>query len=148
MRFVHDVLNIENSVYAKNQICTYPTYHTNQAVSIRSLRRRPYRMKPTAVGFISLTTVIISPLDLNCNWSRFMTWALVHHMQWLLTELQYIWVSLWYIWTPTFANSYKKYSWQRADIVITLHWSRYSTITLLALIATFDQSVLSIIRRN
>ena len=35
-----------------------PTYHTKRVVLIRSLRRRPYRMKPTAVGFISLTTVI------------------------------------------------------------------------------------------
>ena len=29
-------------------------------VLTRSLRRRPYRMKPTAVGFISLTTVIVA----------------------------------------------------------------------------------------
>ena len=31
---------------------------TKRVVLIRSLRRRPYRMKPTAVGFISLTTVV------------------------------------------------------------------------------------------
>ena len=48
---------IENSVYATNQLCRCRTYHTNRAVLIRSLRRRPHRMKPTAVGFISLTTV-------------------------------------------------------------------------------------------
>ena len=40
----------------KNQLCRCPTYHTKRVVLIRSLRRRPYRMKPTAVGFISLTT--------------------------------------------------------------------------------------------
>ena len=40
-----------------NQLCRCPTYHTKRVVLIRSLRRRPYRMKPTAVGFISLTTV-------------------------------------------------------------------------------------------
>ena len=45
-------------MYAKNQICRCPTYHTKRAVLIRSFRRRPYRMKPTAVGFISLTTVL------------------------------------------------------------------------------------------
>ena len=44
-------------MYAKIQICRCPTYHTKRVVLIRSLRRRPYRMKPTAVGFISLTTV-------------------------------------------------------------------------------------------
>ena len=44
-------------MYAKNQLCRCPIYHTKRAVPIRSLRRRPYRMKPTAVGFISLTTV-------------------------------------------------------------------------------------------
>ena len=44
-------------MYAKNQICRCPTYHTKRAVLIRSFRRRPYQMKPTAVGFISLTTV-------------------------------------------------------------------------------------------
>ena len=44
-------------MYAKIQLCRCPTYHTKRAVLIRSLRRRPYRMKPTAVGFISLTTV-------------------------------------------------------------------------------------------
>ena len=41
----------------KNQLSRCPTYHTKRDVLIRSLRRRPYRMKPTAVGFISLTTV-------------------------------------------------------------------------------------------
>ena len=41
----------------KNQIYRCPTYHTKRPVLIRSLRRRPYRKKPTAVGFISLTTV-------------------------------------------------------------------------------------------
>ena len=56
-RFIYIVPNIKISVYAKNQICRCPTYHTKRAVLIRSLRRRPYRMKPTAVGFISLTTV-------------------------------------------------------------------------------------------
>ena len=39
----------------KNQLYRCPTYCTKGAVLIRSLRRRPYRMKPTAVGFISLT---------------------------------------------------------------------------------------------
>ena len=57
MRFAHIVPNIKISVYAKLQLCRCPTYHTKRAVVIRSLRRRPYRMKPTAVGFISLTTV-------------------------------------------------------------------------------------------
>ena len=41
----------------KNQLCRCPTYRTKRAVLIRSLRQRPYRMKPTAVGFISLTTL-------------------------------------------------------------------------------------------
>ena len=41
----------------KNQLCRFSAYQTKRAVLIRSLRRRPYRMKPTAVGFISLTTV-------------------------------------------------------------------------------------------
>ena len=45
-------------MYAKNQLCRCPTYCTKRDVLIRSLRRRPYRMKPTAVGFISLNTVI------------------------------------------------------------------------------------------
>ena len=44
----------------KNQLCRCPTYHTKRAVLIRSLRRRPCRMKPTAVGLISLTTVSIA----------------------------------------------------------------------------------------
>ena len=57
--FIHVVPNIKISVYAKNQLCRCPTYHTKRAVPIRSLRRRPYRMKPTAVAFISLTTVNI-----------------------------------------------------------------------------------------
>ena len=57
MWFIHVVPNIKISVYAKNQVCRCPTYHTKRAVLIQSLRRRPYRMKPTAVGFISLTTV-------------------------------------------------------------------------------------------
>ena len=56
-RFIHVVPNIKISVYAKNQLCRCPTYCTKRDVLIRSLRRRPYRMKPTAVGFISLTTV-------------------------------------------------------------------------------------------
>ena len=55
--FIHVVPNIKISVYAKNQLCRCPTFHTKRAVPIWSLRRRPYRMKPTAVGFISLTTV-------------------------------------------------------------------------------------------
>ena len=38
--------------------CRCPTYCTKRTVLIRSLRRRPCRMKPTAVGFISFTTVI------------------------------------------------------------------------------------------
>ena len=59
MWFIHVVPNIKISVYAKNQVCRCPTYHTKRAVLIQSLRRRPYRMKPTAVGFISLTTVVI-----------------------------------------------------------------------------------------
>ena len=37
-------------MYAKNQICTCPIYHTKRAVLIRPLRRRPY----------SLTTVMMS----------------------------------------------------------------------------------------
>ena len=57
MWFEHVVPSIENAVYAKNQLCGCPTYHMNCAVTIRSLRRRPYRMKSTAVGFTSLTTV-------------------------------------------------------------------------------------------
>ena len=56
--YTHVVPNIKISVYAKNQLCRCPTYHTKRAALIRSLRRRPYRMKLTAVGFISLTTVI------------------------------------------------------------------------------------------
>ena len=62
MRFIHVVPNIKISVYAKNQQRRCPTYHTKRAVLIRSLRRRPYRMKPTAVGFISLTTVHMTAL--------------------------------------------------------------------------------------
>ena len=58
MRFIHVVPNIKISEYAKHQLRRCPTYHTKRAVLIRSLRRRPYRMKPTAVGFISLTTVL------------------------------------------------------------------------------------------
>ena len=57
-RFIHVVPNIKTSMYAQIQLCRCPTYHTKRAVLIRSLRQRPYRMKPTAVGFISLTTVI------------------------------------------------------------------------------------------
>ena len=57
MRFVHFVPHIENSVYAMIRLCRCSTHHTNLAVSVRSLRRRPYRMKPTAIGFINLTTV-------------------------------------------------------------------------------------------
>ena len=48
-QFIHFVPNIKISVHAKNEICRCPTYHTKRAVLIRSLRRRPYRMKPTAV---------------------------------------------------------------------------------------------------
>ena len=56
----------------KNQLCRCPTYHTKRVVLIRSLRRRPYRMKPTAVGFISLTTVmaLAHPLHPTDNRSR------------------------------------------------------------------------------
>ena len=52
-------------MYAKNQLRRCSTYHTKRAVLIRSLRRRPYRMKPTAVGFISLTTVQIVSLYIS-----------------------------------------------------------------------------------
>ena len=65
-RFTHVVPNIKISVYAKNQLCRCPTYYTKRVVLIRSLRRRPYRMKPTAVGFISLTTVI---MIITTRWS-------------------------------------------------------------------------------
>ena len=52
------------------QICRCPTYHTKRVDLIRSLRRRPYRMKPTAVGFISLTTVRVEPPGPNLAKSR------------------------------------------------------------------------------
>ena len=64
-QFTHVVPNIKISVYAKNQLCRCPTYYTKRVVLIRSLRRRPYRMKPTAVGFISLTTVKMGYVDHN-----------------------------------------------------------------------------------
>ena len=54
------------TLYAKNQLFRSPTYHTNRAVSIRSLWWQPYQVKPTADGFISLT--IVSKGVLGCNW--------------------------------------------------------------------------------
>ena len=48
---------MENSLYAKNQLCGCPAHHKYRVVSIRSHWRWPYRMKPTAVDFISFTTV-------------------------------------------------------------------------------------------
>ena len=53
------------SVHATNHFCRCPTCHTNHAVSIRSLLQRPYGMKPTAVAFISLTTVVIVTYDVS-----------------------------------------------------------------------------------
>ena len=63
MRFTHFAPNIKISVCPKHQLCRCPTDHTKRVVLIRSIRRRPYRMKPTAVGFISLTTVNIEMLS-------------------------------------------------------------------------------------
>ena len=52
------------SVRAKN-ICRCLNCHTNYVVSIRSLLRRSYGMKPSAVAFISLTTVVIVTYDVS-----------------------------------------------------------------------------------
>ena len=88
------------SVYAKNQLCRCPTYHTKRAVLIRSLRRRPYRMKPAAVGFISLTTVILTHTT-NCNphnltkcwlFDWFVLTPLLHatpHMRYVQNDLEF-----------------------------------------------------------
>ena len=86
-------------MYPKNQLCRCPTYHTKRAVLIRSLRRRPYRMKPTAVGFISLTTVMYAvfsetnhgalnemsydPFDLSWSMHAFNACSVVFH-SWVL----------------------------------------------------------------
>ena len=54
-------------LFAMNQLCGCPTSHINRAVSTRSLRRRPYRMKSNAVGFISLATVNFYALSVLSN---------------------------------------------------------------------------------